>query len=349
MYTSLERWQALFQREIPDRVPTDFWSTSEVLKRLLQDLNCATEDDLWRKLHIDRLHTVAPHYQGPPKRDIWNLEYQTITYADGAGVYQEIASHPLAGMSSLAELEQFDWPNPDWFDYSQLPTEIEALHQQGWPVQCGSFEPFLLYCYLRGMEQSFMDLVLNPEFASAILERIFNFYYTQLLRSFENVGSGKIEVCYIAEDLGTQTGLLMSEELINYFLKPNMKKMIDLVHQFGIKAFHHSDGAVRPLIRGMIHIGIDALNPIQWRCPGMDRRELKAEFGNALVFHGAMDNQYTLPYGSLAEVIAEVKENIDIFGAGGGYILAPCHNIQPITSTEKIVAMYQTTYAYGRY
>ena len=67
---------------------------------------------------------------------------------------------------------------------------------------------------------------------------------------------------------------------------------------------------------------------------------MKEEYGSHVVFHGAMDNQQTLPFGSVNDVRNEVQENIEILGEGGGYILAPCHNIQPITPTENILAMY---------
>jgi len=81
----------------------------------------------------------------------------------------------------------------------------------------------------------------------------------------------------------------------------------------------------------------------------MDRKELKKEFGQKIAFHGAMDNQKTLPFGSVEDVRKEVRENIDILGEGGGYILAPCHNLQPVTPLENIVAMYEEAYNYGWY
>jgi uroporphyrinogen decarboxylase len=94
----------------------------------------------------------------------------------------------------------------------------------------------------------------------------------------------------------------------------------------------------------MISLGIDVLNPIQWRCAGMEREELKRDFGDDVIFHGAVDNQYTLAFGSVEEVRTEVEENIEILGDGGGYILAPCHNIQAVSPPENIVAMYETGY-----
>ena len=102
----------------------------------------------------------------------------------------------------------------------------------------------------------------------------------------------------------------------------------------------------KPAIRWRI-TKIEVLNPIQWRCKGMDREGLKRDFGADLIFHGGVDNQYTLPFGSVAEVRQEVLDNYRILGAGGGYILAPCHNIQSITPPENITALYETGYEYG--
>ena len=97
----------------------------------------------------------------------------------------------------------------------------------------------------------------------------------------------------------------------------------------------------------MIAAGIDVLNPIQWRCKGMDRAGLKRDFGEQVIFHGGVDNQYTLAFGTVEEVRQEVIDNIRILGESGGYILAPCHNIQAVSPVENIVALYQTGLEYG--
>ena len=123
--------------------------------------------------------------------------------------------------------------------------------------------------------------------------------------------------------------------------------MMNLAHEAGAYVFTHSDGAIRAVIPDLIEIGADVLNPIQWRCHGMDREELKREFGQQLVFHGAMDNQETLPFGTVKEVRQEVLDNLRILGKGGGYILAPCHNIQAVGPPENVVAMYETCYRHG--
>ncbi|HLO21400.1 MAG TPA: uroporphyrinogen decarboxylase family protein, partial [Sphingomicrobium sp.] len=140
---------------------------------------------------------------------------------------------------------------------------------------------------------------------------------------------------------------MYSPDHIREFFLPRMKKMMRLVHAGGAFVMTHSDGAVRKVIPELIEIGMDVLNPVQWRCRGMEREGLKRDFGDRLVFHGAMDNQQTMPFGAPEDVRQEVVDNFNILGAGGGYNLAPCHNLQPITPLENILALYETGYAEG--
>jgi uroporphyrinogen decarboxylase len=134
---------------------------------------------------------------------------------------------------------------------------------------------------------------------------------------------------------------------IRKFFLPNQKKMADLARSHGIHVFYHTDGAVRSVIPDLLDItGIELLNPIQWRCPGMEREGLVRDFGARLIFHGAMDNQQTLPFGTPGDVKKEVIENREIFSTAR-WVCAPCHNLQPVTPTENIVTMYETIYAYG--
>jgi uroporphyrinogen decarboxylase len=90
----------------------------------------------------------------------------------------------------------------------------------------------------------------------------------------------------------------------------------------------------------LVGMGIDILNPIQHVCPGMERERLKKLYGKKLVFHGAVENQSVLPFGAPADVRKETLDCIRILGAGGGYIVAPCHNLQPNTPTANVRAMY---------
>jgi len=123
--------------------------------------------------------------------------------------------------------------------------------------------------------------------------------------------------------------------------------MTDLAHQAGAYVFFHSDGAISEVLPEMIALGIDVLNPIQWRCRGIELEGLKRDFGEKVVFHGGVDNQHTLAFGAVEEVRQEVRKNLEVLGAGGGYVLAPCHNIQAVSPPENVVALYETGYEEG--
>ncbi|MDD4891806.1 MAG: uroporphyrinogen decarboxylase family protein, partial [Phycisphaerae bacterium] len=296
MMTSRERWQAVLSGKKADRAPSDYWATGEVTSRLLRELNCADVGALARKLDIDLLRGVGPTYVGPKfsQCDMWGLARVRKEYAGGAGTYDEVVANPLAKATTIAEVNAYPWPSADWYDYKAVQPKLDALGD--WPRKAATYEPFLLYCQLRGQEQALMDLAMLPDLAEAILTKIFNFFHTVAKRTFESARPGSIDVTYVAEDLGTQHSLLMSLPMIDRFLLSNMKRMIDLAHSFGIKVMHHDDGACRPVIPRMIDIGIDILNPVQWRCPGMEIDGLKRDFGKDLCFHGAIDNQHTLPF-----------------------------------------------------
>jgi uroporphyrinogen decarboxylase len=369
--TPRERWLAVLTRQTPDRVPMDYWATPEASAKLIKHLGLshASEAELvaalrsfspvdredkaagllrraLQELHVDFVVRVGPRYVGPPPKpgtDVFGCRYSSVDY--GTGEYEEVTYHPLAEFDSVEEIEgHYTWPSPDWWDYSGIPDQIK-----GWedcPIQGGGSEPFLTYKSLRGQEQALMDMIINPDMVHYALDKLFDLAYENTCRIYEQI-PGKVLLSYVAEDMGGQNALLFSPQHIREFLLPRMKRMMDLVHEGGAFVFHHNDGNCRRIIPEMVDIGIDVLNPIQWRSQGMEREGLKQDFGDRIIFHGAMDNQYTLPFGTVEEVRQEVEDNLRILGAGGGYILAPCHNIQAVGPAENIVAMYRAGYEYG--
>jgi len=344
--TPRERWLAVLRREKPDRIPMDYWATEEATEKLMKHLGCSSEGELYQRLHIDKVMSVEPKYVGPPipeDADVYGVRYHNVSY--NGGVYRECVFHPLAKYETVEEIEaNYTWPSVDWYDYTVIPDQLRAIEE--YPIRGGGSEPFLTYCQLRGLEQAYMDLIINPDIVHYCLDKLFDFCYENTLRIYEQI-PGKVLLTYVAEDMGSQESLLFSPSQIHEFLLPRMKRMIDLAHQAGAYVFHHSDGAIRPIIPDMIDAGIDILNPIQWRCKGMDRAELKRDFGDKVIFHGGMDNQQTLVFGTPADVRQEGEDNLRILGAGGGYILAPCHNIQAVSPVENIVAMYEAGYELG--
>jgi uroporphyrinogen decarboxylase len=346
--TPKERWLAVLSGGTPDRVPVDYWGTAEATLKVMDYLSCSSWWELIEKLHLDCPILAAPDYIGPatePGCDMYGCRYKDVDYS--TGVYSECVYHPLAAYNTIEEIEKaYTWPTADWFDYSVISDQIQS--REAYPVHGGGSEPFYVYTHLRGQEQAYMDLIINPELTHYCLGKLFDFCYENTRRIYEQI-PGQVTFSYIAEDLGSQENLLFSPQTIRDFLLPGMKRMIELAHEAGVYAFCHSDGAIKRIIPDLIEIGVDILNPIQWRCKGMDREELKRDFGQDLVFHGGLDNQHTLAFGSVAEVREEVQYNIQVLGEGGGYILAPCHNIQAVSPPENVVAMYETAFEYGEY
>lgn len=344
--TPRERWLAVLTRAQPDRVPMDYWTTPEADRALKAHLGVATDLALYQRLHIDRPCAAGPRYVGPslpPDQDIFGIRYREVAYSTGS--YREAITAPLARYQSVEEIEgNYRWPSPDWWDYAHIAADVAPWRD--YPIAGGGSEPFLTYKNLRGDAQAYMDLALNPEIVHYCLDKLFDLAYENTVRIYDAI-PGQVTYSYVAEDMGSQTGLLFSPKQIRAFLIPRMQRMIDLAHSAGAYVFYHSDGAVRAILPDMIAAGIDILNPIQWRCTGMERAPLKRDFGAQLVMHGGVDNQYTLAFGSPAEVEAEVIENLATLGAGGGYIIAPCHNIQPVTPPENTVALYEAGFRAG--
>lgn len=351
--TPRERWLAILSGNRPDRVPCDYWATSEVTSRLRSELGCNSDCELWERLGVDKCIYLAPlhplakedKWHVPSSFAIFHVGTKEVAYQDGLGVYVETVVHPLAEAESVADIETFDWPDPEEWDVSAMRARCKEW--QGYPILGCAYEPFYLYCHMRGMERALEDLILNPAIAEAAMERIYEIFAGLVRRTLDEAGD-LIDFVYVAEDLGTQESLMVSPASFRRFLKPRMARMIELIHSYGVRVFHHDDGAIRPLLPDLIEIGIDLLNPIQWRCRGMDREGLARDFGAAVVFHGGVDNQKTLPFGTPEDVRQEVADNIRIFKQCRGYIAAPCHNLQPNTPTENILALYKAVHEFGQ-
>jgi uroporphyrinogen decarboxylase len=197
---------------------------------------------------------------------------------------------------------------------------------------------------LRGWEQFMIDLAQGGPFLEALLEKLTEFHLANLARYLDAVGPC-IQIIVMVDDLGTQHGLQISPQMYRRWIKPCHTRIYGYVHQHypQIYVFLHSCGSIYPLIPDLIEAGVQILNPVQISAAGMDPVRLKREFGAHLTFWGGgCDTQHTLPCGTPAEVVAEVKRLLDIFAPGGGYVFNQVHNIQADVPPENIVAMLET-------
>jgi len=344
----------------PDRVPIDCWLTKGVAARLRARYGLATDEELLERLDVDFRYIDGPKYIGPPPavhadgqvEDHWGVPRVRVTTGSGdrASVYEEVVRFPLKQATTVDQIEDYPkWPNPDWFDYDCVRQQVAEARRTGKVIvfmgdrmnRCAQLKPAM---YLRGIDQILLDLALEPDIARAIFRRVADFYLEYARRTFAAAGDG-IDIFMMGDDFGTQKGLFMRPAMWREFLRPGFKAFIDLAKAHGYRVAHHSCGSIKAIIPDLIECGLDILNPVQPDVVDMDRRELKARFGDRLTLHGSISIQKTLPFGTPDEVREEVRERFSTLAPGGGFIFCSAHNIQadtPIENIEALFAAYQT-------
>jgi len=347
--TPRERVLLSLRHRDTDRVPVDFLAAPEAWDRLQRHLGAENHEGVLRRLGIDLRHPRQA-YIGPPLGcnsdgtwvDAWGVRRRKVEYPGGA--YQEIVEHPLANIEDAGELDGYSWPRAEWWDANGLADEIRSLDSRGdYAIALEEFgDPggiFEMAWYLRGMERFLEDMVNKPDLPYEIMRRVTDFYLGLLDRVMAAAGD-RIDIIWTSDDIAHQHGQIVSTRAWRELIAPHHARLNWRIHQLGATVMYHCCGAVRPFIPGLIEIGVDILDVLQFSAGQMDPRALKAEFGDKLCFHGGMDVQTTLPRGTEDEVRRVARERIEVLGRDGGYILAPTHNVQVDTSPANILAMY---------
>jgi len=196
---------------------------------------------------------------------------------------------------------------------------------------------------IRGVQEWYMATAANRDYVF----KVFEYQCECALKSIERLATAvgdRVQVAFISgTDFGTQTGQFCSAQTYRELYQPFHKAVNDQIHRLtNWKTFIHSCGAVRLFIPEFIAAGFDVLNPVQCSAKGMDPRELKREFGRDIVFWGGgVDTQKTLPFGTPDEVYREVRERIEIFAEGGGFVFNSTHNVQSNVPTENLLALFR--------
>jgi uroporphyrinogen decarboxylase len=299
------------------------------------------QDRLLDALEVDVRHLETT---APPERLLDNGLFQNfwgerfVQQPTPWGPMRQDVKGALAGASSLADLEAFDWPSPDCLDRSGLPEQARRHAQHA--LLYGFADVWERPALVRGWEEFFLDLVERPQWAHFLCRKFTDFYLEDYTRAAE-MTHGRIDLYLLISDLAGQRGPLISVPMFREFVEPYLKEMIDRIHHLGGLVMYHSCGAVAPFIPELVRLGVDILDPIQPAGAAMQPERLKADFGCCLSFHGGIDVQDLLPRGTPAQVAAQARRYCDVLGAAGGYILAPAHFFQPDVPPGNILAMYQ--------
>lgn len=204
---------------------------------------------------------------------------------------------------------------------------------------------------IRSVEEWQMSTITRRDHLMKIFERQCEIGLANLQTIADVVGNRVTAVVTSYTDFGMQTGPFISPQTYRTLYKPFNKAVNDWVHRHtSWKTFTHCCGSVRDLLPDFVEAGFDILNPVQTSAARMDPAELKKTFGDVLTFWGGgVDTQRTLPFGTPDQVREEVRQRIKVFGAGGGFVFNPVHNVQARAPVENILAMYEAVREHGGY
>lgn len=345
--TPRDRVRTALTHHAPDRAPFswNFGPTPEMARIL--DSALADQGLDWATLRraVDDVCLITPRYTGPsipPDIDIWGIVRSAQSY--GAGSYDEIVYHPLAGVTDPSELKDYPWPDPALYDYEGLSDLVAQVDPEGIRAHklairaCGN--PFEIYTWLTGLEETMINLLVRPAVVRTALTYITDYFAETMRRSLAQIGKA-LDIVYFADDLGGQQTLLFSPKTYRSLLKPFHRRLFQQARAIAPRAavMYHSDGAVFDLLDDLIDAGIDVLEAVQVDAAGMGPARLKRAFGDRLSFHGGISVQSLLVDKDAETVYSRCREIIATFGAGGGYIAAPTHAIQVGTPPENVLAM----------
>jgi len=371
--TPRERVLAAMNGEELYPIPVDLYENGvhwELRSSLLRHFGLAEDDNegLLKALNAC-IRWAMPLYVGPPleevpsgipiypsrkvRKDIWG------TYGESVASYYDGIPRPLRSAETVAEVDAYPWPDPDWFDYDRLgwlldppeaymPVAEWAGRYSDYARLAGGWSPiFSRAMDLFGMETGLLHVASRPELIEAASARNADFleeYYRRLAR----VGRGHFEIMAWGDDIASQRGLLLSPAKWRKWFLPIWKRLFAIAHENGMKVAFHSCGSVRVVLPDLIDIGLDIFENVQVNAVGMDAAELKREFGQYLTFYGGMEIQEVLPKGSTDDVRREVRRLIGILGENGRYIFTTAHYLMDDVPMGNALAMYDEAVKYRR-
>ncbi len=353
--TAKERVLAAFARQVPDRVPINYFSNPALDARLKAHFGLAENDDagLLEALGVD-FRGVHPAYKGPKLHDDlpgvivdeWGIQRRWIEHETGG--YWDYCGFPLRD-ATLDEIEKWPMPNPDHFDFSSIKKACEDNRDYAVLLGGPGVGDFINSTgMIRTMEQTLLDLMTDDPACLRYIDRRLEVQLEIYRRALE-AAEGGVDVMWLGEDLGTQSSPMLSLDLFRACLRPRFQKLIDLAKSFNLPVMVHSCGSSSWVYADFIEMGVDVVDTLQPEAANMSPAYLKTTFGDKLAFHGCISTAGPVAGGTVGQVIDNVRETLEIMMPGGGYALAPTHSLQDNSPTQNVLAMYEAAHKYGRY
>jgi len=339
---SRERVFAALRHSHKGRMPANYMAKQSVTDKLVNKLGLSDEEELKRFLGIDLRFINFDYYQAESEPDeygyvtnMWGAKYRKKDFAWENPIWIS----PFDESTTVEDVHEHKWPDPDTIDYTQVYQECKKYHDSY--VTFGApWSPFFHEAgWLLGQENFFMWLTHKPEAVQAVIDHIAD-YEVQVTQRFLEAAAGKLDITYFGNDFGTQRGLVISPAMWQKFIRKSLKRFYDVSHDYGCKVMQHSCGSIREIIPYLIEDGVDILDPIQVCSADMDFPSLAQDFGSRLTLHGGMDTQLILPNGTTTEIRNQVRHYSNIVGERGGYILCGSQAFMDDIPADNILAMY---------
>lgn len=350
--TSRERVRKAIQHQKTDRVPANMECMDSVWRKLMKEKRLATKREVLDYYQID-IAEAHPDYIG--KRvgrrtengnvyveSVYGGEY--VERNNNGEIHAMMCHFPFNEDTTVKDILSFDWITPDDFDYESV--KRKCGENPGRAMIFGHEGPFQLSTFMMDMQILFEKMVLEPDVARALFDRFVQFELEFYERIFI-AGDGQLDILRPHDDYGTQQGLLFSTQMFEEFFSENTKKLSALAHRYGAFYQQHSCGAVHDLIPLFIDCGVDILEPLQ-KVRGLEPQTLQKEFGGKIAFHGGVDTQNLLPFGSPEEVRSETRGIVQTLGQEGGYILMASQSLEADVPVENIDALFDLENRYIR-
>jgi uroporphyrinogen decarboxylase len=296
------------------------------------------------------INEIAP-WRYDNEKDLYYDQWNIGLKLNPDGYYYNMYEHPLASAETIEDLDSYHFFEPNERIMEGIEERVNKYYGKYCVILDGFREQMVgLPSWLRGNENFYIDLVSGDGMAEALLEKTLNHFIKWIDFVLDRIGD-KIDIVKVGDDMGTQQNTLMSLQNYREIVKPYQAALYKHIKEkCHCKLLLHCCGAIRPFINDLIEIGVDAINPVQISANNMVPWELKKEFGDRITFWGGgVDTQKVLQFGTVKEVIEQVKANIGYFKGNGGYVFAQVHNIMPGVPLDNIIAMYETYREYAGY
>ena len=354
--TSKERVLTAFSNMAPDRVPVNYSANAGIDGRLKEHFGLRADDSegLLRALGVD-FRTVRAPYRGPKLHE--DIPDRGVK-VDNRGIHRRWVEHDTGGYwdycdfplqsADLETIANWPMPSPDDYDYSGVAGECRKYEEFAVHGDAGLGDIINGNGMLRGMEQTFIDLITDDPAGLLLADRRMAIQLEATRRILE-AARGMVDFIKLGEDLGTQIGPIISMDVFRKHIRPRYQSFCDLAKAHGIYVMMHSCGSSSWAYEDFIEMGIHVVDTLQPEARDMSPGYLKSRFGGRLAFHGCISTAGPVATGSVDDVVVYCRNTLDIMMPGGGYCFAPTHQLQDNSPTENVVAMYQTAAEHGAY